>query len=118
MNEEFGEKIDENVLSLTSLNIAQAIEEHDYLLVEFYTPWCGHCKRLQPEFSKTAEVLKKMGSSVKLAKVNCDQERELAESYGIKGFPTIKFFIKGEEKPYKGGRTEETILKYLKNTVE
>lgn len=78
------------VVSLTKSNFAQAViaDEHVWL-VEFYAPWCGHCKNLAPEWEKAAAGLKGL---VKVGAVNCDDEKELCGSYGIQGFPTIKLF--------------------------
>jgi protein disulfide-isomerase-like protein len=63
------------------------------VLVEFYAPWCGHCKTLQPIYEKVAESLAGE-EGVVVAKVDADKHRSLGERFGVKGFPTIKFFPK------------------------
>jgi len=82
-------------------------------LVEFYAPWCGHCKRLAPEF---AEASKELFGKVALAKVDCIQEKVLCEEFAIKGFPTLKIFRddpnSGTE--YAGGRTASEIVSFMK----
>ena len=62
----------------------------DMWLVEFYAPWCGHCKALDPEWKSAAEQLE--GSGVRLAAVDATENEQLAQRFEIKGFPTIKMF--------------------------
>lgn len=65
-------------------------------------PWCGHCQSLEPEYAKAAGKLKELKSDIKLAKVDATIETKLAEKYGVQGFPTIKFFKKGNAVDYQG----------------
>merc|ERR1719158_2565568 len=79
-------------------------------VVEFYAPWCGHCKALAPEYRKAAKALK---SIAKLGAVDCDTEKELAGKYGVKGFPTIKIFgpeTKRSPTDYQGQRTAQGLV--------
>jgi len=107
---------EEGVLVLTDNTFAQAIEEYDFVLAEFYAPWCGHCKNLAPEYAKAAQQLAETNPNVKLAKIDCTVEKELASKYEIKGFPTLKFFSKaaGAPIPYEAGRTTADIVNWLK----
>ena len=84
-------------------------------MLVFYAPWCGHCKKLLPEYEKAANKLKENNPKLVLAKMDAT-ENEI-ESVEITGFPTIKFYPgnKKDKKPmdYNGERTMDGIIKYL-----
>lgn len=95
---------DGDVVVLTDDNFEQnVIGSDDVWLVEFYAPWCGHCKKLAPEWAQAATNLK---DQVKVAKVDATVEKRLASKYGINGYPTIKIFLPGTKDPedYNGPR--------------
>lgn len=86
------------------------------VLVEFFAPWCGHCKTLAPVYDKVARDFATSQNCV-VAKIDATAAPEAAKRFEIKGYPTIKFFAKGstDKKPeeYSGGRTEEDFVKFL-----
>ncbi|XP_077184190.1 protein disulfide-isomerase [Paroedura picta] len=108
---------EEGVLVLKGANFDRALEQFPHLLVEFYAPWCGHCKALAPEYVKAAAKLKSDGSEIRLAKVDATEESDLAQQFGVRGYPTIKFFKNGDKsspKEYTAGREADDIVNWLK----
>ncbi|KAL8545460.1 hypothetical protein ACS0TY_005568 [Phlomoides rotata] len=107
--------IPSNVVVLTSENFDEIVlDEKKDVLVEFYAPWCGHCKNLAPTYEKVATALK-LEEDVVIANVDADKYKDIGEKYGVSGFPTLKFFPKnnkaGEE--YDGGRDVDDFVTFI-----
>lgn len=98
-----------DVVNLTPASFDKlVINSDDVWLVEFYAPWCGHCKSLVPEYKKAAAALRGV---VKVGAVNADYHKTLGGQFGVRGFPTIKLFGSNKQKPsdFNGQRTAQGL---------
>ena len=93
----------------------KASTNNTFQIVEFYAPWCGHCKTLQPAYETAA---KKLAGLAKVAAVNCDEDvnKQFCGQMGVKGFPTLKIIKPGKlsSRPvvedYNGAREAAAIV--------
>ncbi|XP_068659766.1 protein disulfide-isomerase like 2-1-like [Aristolochia californica] len=104
----------DDAVVLTEENFEKEVGQDRGALVEFYAPWCGHCKKLAPEYEKVAMGFKK-SKSVLIGKVDCDDQKNLCSKNGVTGYPTIKWFTAKslEPKKYEGARTAEALVEFV-----
>lgn len=101
---------------LTDSNFDSFISENDAgALVEFYAPWCGHCKKLEPEYDKAAADLHADGVKIPLGKVDATVETKVAGKFEIQGYPTLKYFVGGSPTEYDGPREAKGIASWIKS---
>lgn len=103
----------EATLVLTKDNFDEIVNNADIILVEFYAPWCGHCKSLAPEYEKAAKDLSQRSPPIPLAKVDGTIESELASRFDVTGYPTIKIFRRGKMFDFNGPRQHQGIVDYM-----
>jgi len=105
---------DEKVHTLTSANFDEFIKNQPLSLIEFYAPWCGHCKQLAPEYEKAAQALEGKNGGV-LAKVDCTVEKDVCNKFDVQGFPTVKLFRNDGSEPtdYDQARKADAIVKFM-----
>lgn len=104
---------EDDVWVLNEENFEEAFLKQAEILVEFYAPWCGHCKKLAPEYSKAAKKLKDRNPSIHIAKIDATVNKNLSEKFEIQGFPTLKYFIGNKPVDYQGGKTEDSIVSWV-----
>lgn len=104
------------VMALDSSNFTETVKKNELMLVEFYAPGCRHCQELEPELEVAAKGLRNYG--IPVAKVNGPEEKSLADSLKITGWPTLKIFRKGKPFEYKGPMKHEGIVNYMKEQMK
>ena len=102
------------VKDLTPSNFDATVFDGTPSLVEFFAPWCGHCKRLAPTYEELGDSYA-TSKTVNIAKVDGDAHKELSTKYGVSGFPTIKWFDGKSKEPtdYSGGRDLESFQEFI-----
>ena len=85
-------------------------------MVEFYAPWCGHCKALKPKFIEAAKAVKSREDleGIKFGAVDCTKEQHLCQKYDVKGYPTLKAIVAGKAKEYGGAREADPMLEFVR----
>lgn len=102
-----------SVLHITKDNFEELVlKSENKVLLDFWAPWCGPCKMIAPVLEEIAEE----NEHVTVAKVNVDEEMELAISFGVSSIPTLVVMEGGEKKAQMiGFRPKADILKLLEN---
>ncbi|KAG0006786.1 hypothetical protein BGZ65_003726 [Modicella reniformis] len=83
-------------------------------VIEYYAPWCGHCKALTPTYEQLAADLK---DKVNVAKVDCTQNEDICTKEGVRGYPTIKLHQHGQSIEYRNQRSLEAMSEFALGAI-
>lgn len=101
-------------MDLTDQNFTQILGEEDWALVDFWAPWCGPCRALEPVLRTVAEEL-----DLPLYKLLVDDNPRSAARYGVQGIPTVILFQKGEERGrLVGALPKERLLRDIEDILD
>jgi len=96
---------------ITKEEFSILITSDKIVIVDFFAPWCGPCKKMKPHLD---EIAKKMSDKVVMIALNVDENPELANEFKIEGLPTVHFYKKGVLiNQNLGYMTKEEIVKHL-----
>lgn len=103
------------VVHLGDSDFDSVVDGSKDVLVEFFAPWCGHCKNLAPEYKILGDTFDSESDGVVIADVDATVHTGLAQRFGVQGFPTLKFFKKGSTDPipYDGGRDAAGLTRWM-----
>ena len=103
-----------NILNVTSENYeSEVLKSEKTVLIDFYADWCGPCKMMSPVIDEIAEEMKE---TIKVGKINVDENQDLAMEYGVMSIPTIVVLKNGEvQKTFVGVTDKEEIKQALNN---
>ena len=86
---------------------SEVLESAEPVVVDFWAEWCGPCKMIAPSLE---EISNELAGKVKVAKLNIDENPELAAQYGVRSIPTLAMFKAGEVADIKVGAAPKTAL--------
>ena len=100
-----------SVLKLTSENYEEEVlKSEKTVLIDFYADWCGPCRMMSPIIDEIAEEM----DSIKVGKINVDENQDLAMKYNVMSIPTIVLIKNGEvSKIFVGVRDKNEILEAI-----
>jgi len=93
-----GDFTDKDVVVLTAATFDETVSNSEGIwMIEFYAPWCGHCKKLEPKWNEAATLLKGKVNFAK-ADMTLDENKPFKDRFGISGFPSLFFWEAGSDK--------------------
>lgn len=107
------------VVTLTPTNFDEVVMDGTKnVFVKFYAPWCGHCVRMAPAWEELAN--KNTNPDVVVAELDASAHADVARKFGVRGFPTIKLFTKGNKDglAFQGARDMASFQSFLDKNAQ
>ena len=102
-------------IALTTASFDRHLTRNDVpLVVDFWAPWCGPCKMMEPHY---AEAARRLEPRARFAKVNSDEEQSIAQRFSIRGIPTLIVFKGGREVARQPGAMDSATLMHWLQTA-
>lgn len=101
-----------SIINLTKENFqSEVLEAKNPVLVDFWAPWCGYCRRISPALDQIGEDRE---GSVQIGKINIDEQMELAENFGVMTIPTMILFKDGKAgEPLVAAQSRDQIEQWM-----
>lgn len=108
------------VTELTPSTLTAFVNTHKPVVVLFYAPWCGHCKQFHSDYERFAESAK---GAIRVGAINADEHSSVSGQFGIRGFPTIKYWRMGSKslnapEEYQSQRTAGAVQQFMMTSVK
>jgi len=88
------------------------------VMLKMFAPWCGHCKKMKPDWDKLMEEYKDSETQL-IADVDCTAEgKEICDTNGVRGFPSIKYGDPSDLQDYEGSRDYDKLKKFIDNDLK
>ena len=107
-------------MELTDTTFDEMLSLHTLVLVNFYADWCRFSNMLKPMFNQAADEIYASSPNVLLARVNCDNSKDLAQRFHISKYPTIKLWRNGQQarREYRGERSVGAFKSFIEEQLK
>jgi len=107
-----------NLIVLTDANFDE-YTRHGSWILDFYAPWCGHCKKLHPVIESVAQLYANNPSKeVYFGLVDCTEQTQLKSRFNVRGYPTVMYYRNGVSKLYRHARTAEGFQNFIEEMTK
>lgn len=104
------------ITEITEDNVNETFAQNDPLVVMFYAPWCGKCRKMEPEFGKAVNRSEEEGMPFSFGRIHADEQADLCVSFGVASFPAFLAYFNGSIQRLPMFGSAEALLTFLRKT--